>query len=136
MVWFALLVAPCIGGSAAAVFERLTEAIKQPFHIVWCAYSGKCILVFLALYFCGVLCYFGSRPNTRDGEEHGSAKWGAPKEINKSLKQEENFPLSKRLRLGMDTHRHRRNLNVFVLGGSGAGKTRFVALPNYSQDSS
>ena len=30
----------------------------------------------------------------------------------------------------MDTHKHRRNLNVFVLGGSGAGKTRFVALPN------
>ena len=130
VMWLALLVAPCIGGSAATVFERLTEAIKQPFNIVWCAYSGKCILVFLALYFFGVLFYFGSRPNTRDGEEHGSAKWGVPKEINKSLKQEKNFPLSKRLRLGMDTHRHRRNLNVFVLGGSGAGKTRFVALPN------
>ena len=84
VVWLALLVAPCIGGSAAAVFERLTEAIKQPFHIVWCAYSGKCILVLLALYFCGVLFYFGTRPNTRDGEEHGSAKWGVPKEINKS----------------------------------------------------
>ena len=33
----------------------------------------------------------------------------------------------------MDTHKHRRNLNVFVLGDSGAGKTRFVALPNILQ---
>ena len=129
-VWLALLAAPCLGGSIVDVMKRLTEAIKQPFSIVWCENSGKCILVFLVLYVCGLLFYFGSRPNTRDGEEHGSAKWGAAKEINKSLKQEKNFVLSKKLRLGMDSYKHYRNLNTFVLGGSGAGKTRFVALPN------
>ena len=88
------------------------------------------LLVFLGLYVFGILLYLGSRGNTRDGEEHGSAKWGTPQELNKELKQKTNFPLSKEIRLGMDTHKHRRNLNVFVLGGSGAGKTRFVVLPN------
>ena len=28
---------------------------------------------------------------------------------------------------------HRRNLNVLVVGGSGAGKTRFYAKPNIMQ---
>ena len=133
VVWLALLTAPCLGGSIVDVMKRLTEAIKSPLHIVWCENSLKCILVFLGLYAFGILLYLGSRGNTRDGEEHGSAKWGTPQELNKQLKQKENFPLSKEIRLGMDTHKHRRNLNVFVLGGSGAGKTRFVALPNILQ---
>ena len=28
------------------------------------------------------------------------------------------------------THKHRRNLNILVIGGSGAGKTRFFVIPN------
>ncbi len=31
---------------------------------------------------------------------------------------------------GLDGRKHRRNLNVLVCGGSGAGKTRFYAKPN------
>lgn len=32
--------------------------------------------------------------------------------------------------IGLDGHKHRRNLNVLVCGGSGSGKTRFYAKPN------
>ena len=32
--------------------------------------------------------------------------------------------------MGFDVHRHRRNLNILVVGGSGAGKTRFFCKPN------
>ena len=32
--------------------------------------------------------------------------------------------------IGLDGRKHRRNLNVLVCGGSGAGKTRFYAKPN------
>lgn len=35
--------------------------------------------------------------------------------------------------LSMDTRRTRRNLNVLVIGGSGAGKSRFVVKPNLCQ---
>jgi type IV secretion system protein VirD4 len=86
------------------------------------------------LYGFGGVVYFGTRPNLRQGEEHGSAKWGSPKEVNAQLKQKQSFPLTKHVSIGMDTHKHRRNLNVFVLGGSGAGKTRSVVLPGLLED--
>ena len=83
----------------------------------------------LLLYGFGGLVYFGTRPNLRQGEEHGSAKWGSPKQLNGQLAQKLSFPLTRHVRIGMDTHKHRRNLNILTLGGSGAGKTRSLALP-------
>ena len=44
--------------------------------------------------------------------------------------QKQNKPLTKHVRLGLDTHKHRRSLNVLVIGGSGAAKTRSYVLPN------
>ena len=38
--------------------------------------------------------------------------------------------LTQNVAIGLDGRRHRRNLNVLVVGGSGAGKTRFYAKPN------
>ena len=35
--------------------------------------------------------------------------------------------------MGLDGKKHRRNLNTVVIGGSGAGKTRFYAKPNLMQ---
>jgi len=128
-VWFALILAPCLGGSLVDVFSRLTERIQTPWLIEWCADSPRSILMCLLLYGFGGLVYFGTRPNLRQGEEHGSAKWGSPKELNGQLAQKLNFPLTRHVKIGMDTHKHRRNLNILTLGGSGAGKTRSLALP-------
>ena len=44
-----------------------------------------------------------------------------------------NIILSQNMRLGLNAKKHRRNLNVLVVGGSGAGKTRFYAKPNLMQ---
>ena len=129
VIWFALLLAPCLGGSLVDVFSRLTERIQTPWQIEWCADSPRSILMCLLLYGFGGLVYFGTRPNLRQGEEHGSAKWGSPKELNGQLAQKLNFPLTRHVKIGMDTHKHRRNLNILALGGSGAGKTRSLALP-------
>lgn len=128
-VWFALILAPCLGGSLVDVFSRLTERIQTPWQIEWCADSPRSILMCLLLYGFGGLIYFGTRPNLRQGEEHGSAKWGSPKQLNGQLAQKLSFPLTRHVRIGMDTHKHRRNLNILTLGGSGAGKTRSLALP-------
>ena len=133
-VWFALLLAPCLGGNLFSVLKQLAERIQEPWHIEWCENSIRSLLLCLLLYGFGGIVYFGTRPNLRQGEEHGSAKWGSPKELNAQLKQKQNFPLTKHVSIGMDTHKHRRNLNVFVLGGSGAGKTRSVALPGLMED--
>ena len=128
-VWFALLLAPCLGGSLLEVFNRLTEHLQSPFSIEWCQSTPRSLLLCLAIYAFGGIVYFGTRPNLRQGEEHGSAKWGSPKQVNAQIEQKQSFPLTKHVRLGMDTHKHRRNLNILTLGGSGAGKTRFLALP-------
>ena len=112
------------------IASRLMQSVKSPFLITWQDNSLKCILVCLGIYGMSALAVYGTRPNLREGEEHGSAKWGTPRQLNSVLEQKENFLLTKRVRLGMDTHKHRRNLNTLVLGGSGAGKTRFLALPN------
>lgn len=128
-VWFALLLAPCLGGSLLDVFNRLTEHMQSPFSIAWCQNSLRSLLLCFAIYAFGGIVYFGTRPNLRQGEEHGSAKWGSPKQVNAQIEQKQSFPLTKHVRLGMDTHKHRRNLNILTLGGSGAGKTRSLALP-------
>lgn len=128
-VWFALLLAPCLGGSLLDVFNRLTEHMQSPFSIEWCQSTPRSLLLCLAVYAFGGIVYFGTRPNLRQGEEHGSAKWGSPKQVNAQIEQKQSFPLTKHVRLGMDTHKHRRNLNILTLGGSGAGKTRSLALP-------
>ncbi len=128
-VWFALLLAPCLGGSLLEVFNLLTDHMQSPFSIEWCQNTPRSLLLCLAIYAFGGIVYFGTRPNLRQGEEHGSAKWGSPKQVNAQIEQKQSFPLTKHVRLGMDTHKHRRNLNILTLGGSGAGKTRSLALP-------
>lgn len=134
-IWFALLLAPCLGGNLLSVMEKLAERIQEPWRIEWCENSIRSIVLCFLLYGFGGIVYFGTRPNLRQGEEHGSAKWGSPKELNAQLKQKHSFPLTKHVSIGMDTHKHQRNLNVFVLGGSGAGKTRSVVLPGIMEDS-
>lgn len=81
-------------------------------------------------------CCPDTKPNYRRREEHGSAKWGNIKEIRKKYMQEPpetNKILTQNVSIGYDAHAHRRNLNTLVIGGSGAGKTRFYAKPNLMQ---
>lgn len=129
VAWAALIVAPCLGGGLSVVWQKLSAALATPFHIVWCENSLKCLLLFLVIYGAGALMYYTSHARLRTGEEHGSAKWGSHKQLNAALSQKNSIPLTKHISLGMDTHKHRRNLNILALGGSGAGKTRFLALP-------
>ena len=97
----------------------------------------------------------------RKGVEHGSAQWGDNAEI-KSLADKEKaefFPIkdsegkrvfddngnfigvmidknvifSKEVKLALDSKQHMLNHNSLIIGGSGAGKTRFYALPNIFQ---
>ena len=73
---------------------------------------------------------FALPDESRDGEEHGSAAWATPASVNAQFAQKDSIPLTQHVRLGLDTHKHRRSLNVLVIGGSGAAKTRSFVLPN------
>ncbi|MDO4562272.1 MAG: type IV secretory system conjugative DNA transfer family protein [Clostridia bacterium] len=118
------------------LLDRLTAAMNNPTHITLNEYSLKAVLIFLFLYAMGIGVYFSSRENRRPGEEHGSARWGNVKSVVKRYMDKDSYKniiLSQNMRLGLNAKKHRRNLNVLVVGGSGAGKTRFYAKPNLMQ---
>lgn len=136
VAWLVLLTAPYVGGGLVEIIENLAVAINHPFQITVCEDSVKTVLLFLLAYGMGIGIYLSTRRNYRKREEHGSAKWGNAGVINKKY-QDRNFSANKLLtqnvRIGLDGRKHRRNLNILVCGGSGAGKTRFFAKPNMMQ---
>ena len=130
VIWLALLLAQSLGGGLPELLRNLTSALEQPTNIVWTDKSLPTILICLAAYGMAVLLYRTNQGRTRDGEEHGSAAWATPASVNAQFAQKDSIPLTQHVRLGVDTHKHRRSLNVLVIGGSGAAKTRSFVLPN------
>lgn len=138
VIWLALMVAGCYEENIKLfeLLDRLTAAMNNPTHITFNEYSLKAVLIFLFLYAMGIGVYFSSKENRRPGEEHGSARWGNVKSVVKRYMDKDSYKniiLSQNMRLGLNAKKHRRNLNVLVVGGSGAGKTRFYAKPNLMQ---
>ena len=115
------------------IIGGLSAAINQPFSITVCEDSVKTVLIFLLAYAMGIGIYLSTRRNYRRREEHGSAKWGNAGTLNKKYRDKDasqNKLLTQNVRIGLDGRKHRRNLNILVCGGSGAGKTRFFCKPN------
>ena len=138
VVWLGLLIAPSVKGGLPEILPSLLTAFNDPFHIELCGDSLKTVLVLLLLYGMGIGIYLSTRRNYRRREEHGSAKWGSAKAIDKKYRQSppsENKLMTQNVRIGLNAKKHRRNLNTLVCGGSGAGKTRFYCKPNLMQTS-
>ena len=136
VVWAALMVAPFLSEGLAGIVEGFTSGMRNPVKVTWCADSLKAICIFLVIYGMSLGVYYSTRRNYRKGEEHGSAKWGNARQIRKKYAEKvsgQNLILTQNVRIGLDGRKHRRNLNVLVVGGSGAGKTRFYAKPNVMQ---
>ena len=119
-----------LGGGLPELLSNLTAALERPFQIQWTDKSLLSILVCTGAYLMGLCLYASGQGRTRDGEEHGSAAWGSPRQLNAQFRQKQNKILTRHVRLGLDTHKHRRSLNVLVIGGSGAAKTRGYVKPN------
>ena len=136
-VWLGLLVAPALRSGLPNLIRNLAVVFSNPFHIVWCEDSVKAVLIFICAYAMGIGIYLSTARNYRRREEHGSAHWGNAGQVNKKYENktepEKNKILTQKTKIGLDGRKHRRNLNVLVCGGSGAGKTRFYAKPNIMQ---
>ena len=135
-MWLALLTAPYVSGGIVEIIGNLSVAVENPFSITVCGDTPRIVLIFLLAYGMGIGVYFSTRRNYRKGEEHGSAKWGNAGTLNKKYRDKdasENKLLTQSVRIGLDGKKHRRNLNILVVGGSGAGKTRFFCKPNVMQ---
>lgn len=136
VTWLALLAAPCFDGGLVSFVEKFPQALASPFDLELNAQSLKAVAIAFAVYVMGIGIYLSSQKNYRRGEEHGSAKWGDAFALNKKYRAKvdsANKILTQNVRIGLDGRAHRRNLNVMVCGGSGAGKTRFFVKPNIMQ---
>ena len=136
VVWLGLLIAPAAHGGLPEIVTRFPAVMNDPFHIELCGDSLKTVLILLCAYGLAVGVILSSRRNYRRGEEHGSAKWGSARTVNRKYRAaepEDNKIFTQNVRMGLDGRKHRRNLNTVVVGGSGAGKTRFYAKPNLCQ---
>lgn len=133
VVYFAMVTASVYipGENIFVLLERISTMVRRPDLLRWTAYTPRFLLVFLLLYGGGVLLYYADHENRRPGEEYGSAKWGNARELNKRYADRDgkNVILTKRVSIGLDGYKHRRNLNILVVGGSGSGKTRFFCKP-------
>lgn len=136
VIWLALLFAPYVNGGLRNIIENLGVILEDPYHIEFCKGSVKTVLILLMCYLLAIGIYFSSQRNYRRREEHGSAKWGNKKMIDKKYKQSpksNNKLMTQNVCIGLNAKKHRRNLNTLVCGGSGAGKTRFFCKPNLMQ---
>lgn len=131
VAWLALVLAQCFGeGGLPTLIENLTVALNNPLAVNWTDKSLIALLFGTGIYVLCIGLYFTDQARRRDGEEHGSATWGSPKQVNAMFAQKLNKPLTRHVKLGLDAYKHKRNLNVLVIGGSGAAKTRGFVKPN------
>lgn len=127
IIWFALLVAPCMSGGLLEIIEKLPQKLNTPFNIEICENSLKTILIFLIAYILGIGIYVSTRKNYRRGKEYGSAIWGIASQVNKKYMQKpinQNKILTQNIRIGLKAQKHRRNLNTLVCGGSRCRKNK------------
>ncbi len=139
VIWLGILFGRCCGEGVnlPQFINNLAAVMETPYHIEFTLYTGKCILICLGCYGLGISYYFVSKGNKRTGEEYGSARWGSVSEINRKYKNRkepgQNAILTQNIQIGLDGRKHKRNLNILVVGGSGAGKTRYFVKPNIMQ---
>ncbi len=137
---FAIYAGLIYGSAFEQGYNLLTalEWIKEnPFAITFNQYTIKSVLGAAAIFAFSVLYITSTFNNTRPGEEHGSAKWGNPYEINKyycnTAEPFQNKILTQNVSISFDGYAHKRNLNTLVTGGAGAGKTKSIIQPNILQ---
>lgn len=83
VIWLSLIVAPYIHDNIFDMFDNIMNNIETPFKIRLVSDSIEVAIIFIFVYFIGIILYLSTKKNYRKKEEHGSAKWGNIKKINK-----------------------------------------------------
>lgn len=120
------------GMNLSGLLNACNEMLAEPLPFEWSNQTPRFLLIFTGLYAVIVLAASSEHRNTRPGEEHGSARWGNAKELNRRYRdtQGPNLLMTRNIRIGVDGYKHKHNTNVLVVGGSGIGKTQTYAVPN------
>ena len=139
LLWLAAALAQTLeaGSGLSGIAAELSVLMGDPLSVRWCSRTGAFLLAVIVLYPMGVFCYCQDQADRRPGAEHGTARWGSARRLDRKYRNrkdpQQNYLLSAHVRMSMNSHQHKHNLNVMVIGGSGAGKTRFYVKPNGMQ---
>ena len=118
------------------IFElmgRFSEWADHPLIMRWTPYTLKFMGIALILYLFAIVLFLSTKQNRRPGEEHGSARWGSAKQLDRKYRDKNpkrSAILTQHLRMSLNSRQHLRNLLQIIVGGSGAGKSRNVVKPN------
>lgn len=121
VIWLSLMITPYISGGLSEVLQALPKITENPLKIVYCNSTIKTIGIFLGIYILAIIVFQSSKKNYRRGKEYGSAIWGIAKQVCKKYKQfpqKNNKILTQNFSIGLNSRKHRRNLNILVCGGS------------------
>ena len=135
VLWLAALLASGYedGMTVFDLMGRFSVLMERPFSLRWTDHTPKFLLGALGLYAFAVLLHLSTRQNRRPGEEHGSAHWGDPRQLDRKYRDkdpENNVILTQHIQMSLNSWLHQRNLLQIAVGGSGSGKTRYVVKPN------
>lgn len=138
--WVGIIAAPGAREGLKGIVSAISYGMKHPFKFRFVPDTFTSVLVCIGIYAIVAIVVVTSSKGYRRGEEYGSAKWGNPIAIDRKYRDRknrfQNQILSRTVAMGNSEqalHRHQRNNNVVVIGGSGSGKTRGYVIPNLLQ---
>ena len=134
VTWIGLKCAPyVVDNGLTGILINADDIVNNPFIILLVEDSFRVVLSFYMFYVIALMVYLSYDRNYRHREEHGSAKWGDVATLNNRIRDKDpqhNKVLTQHVSIGFNGRVHHHNLNVMVVGGSGAGKTRYYVKPN------
>lgn len=156
VVFFVVILCSWTGYNAFTIFQaqggdtvdNVFKAINSSYKILpYCKPTVEGSLLGFALYgmiIIGVIYHDASKKNTKEGREYGSSRKGdvfeeaskndaLENKVEAKRDEDANIILSKNVKVDMDTWHTGINDNIFVVGGSGTGKTRYFVKPNILQ---
>lgn len=151
-----VILCSCAGYNAFTIFQaqggdtvdNVFKAINSSYKI-W-TYFKPTVVGFLlgialdGMIVIGIIYHDASKKNTKEGREYGSSRKGdvfeeaskndaLENKVEAKRDEDANIILSKNVKVDMDTWHTGINDNIFVVGGSGTGKTRYFVKPNILQ---
>ena len=128
-------------GDASSKLQAVVTCFPMSFYPPWPSFQIKDVLAGIFAVAAIKFYLYDKKQNAkkfRNGVEHGSARWGNQNDIKPFINSNmwDNIILTQTEFLTMkraSAPKFERNKNILVIGGSGAGKTRFFVKPNIMQ---
>lgn len=124
------------GFDAGALDEIIVRFLSHPAETwMYCSMLTILLIIISTLFYASAIftTYSSNRKAFRPGEEHGTSQWGSASDLSERFRaknEADDRILSKNVRIDINDRKTNMNNNLYCLGGSGTGKTKFLIYPN------